>query len=114
MASITLTDNCLEDTLRLRELEVVRGESYEISPFTASHYFASPKVDITFTEDDRVALEALPQREMSFLANTLNCELDEVVNTLLPKKTPSRRGRKKKATTVKEEQIEIIEETVEE
>ena len=103
MATISLADNCLLDSMVLKGtdgmFEVTKDE-VEISPFVASHYFASDKVIIVFTESDRAGLTALPTREMSFLATALDCEIDVVVSTLLPKKTL--RPKKKKPAVVEE------------
>jgi hypothetical protein len=88
----------------------VTKEDTEISSFVASHYLASNKVTITFTESDRDSLMALPDREMSFLATALSCESSEVIKKLLPAKPIFKSKKKTKAKAkVVETKPEVLE-----
>ena len=107
MATIQLTESAKVDSMKLKDREgwfEVGLEETEISSYTASHYIASPKLRIGFTEADRNALMELPQREVSMLAMALKCEedIEQIVSILLPKK-PARKSSTKKTTKKKTE-----------
>ena len=105
MASINLSDSCLVDSMFLMgtegKFEATKDE-VEISPFVASHFCGDSRFTIVFTEDDRDALMALPTRELTMLSLAFDCEVEKVVETILPKKT----FRAKKPKSTKKEVVE--------
>jgi len=111
LATIQLSEVCWADSLKLSgregKFEASKAEAVKVSAYDASHYYGSENVIVVFSESDRKELESLPERELAMLCSALECQPDEAVSTLLPKKkTIRRKTTAKKATPKKTETSE--------
>ena len=111
MATIQLSEFCWADSLKLSgregKFEVSKAGTVKVSAYDASHYYGGKHGVVVFSESDRKELESLPERELAMLCSALECQPDEVVSTLLPKKkTIRRKTTAKKATPKKTETSE--------